>query len=103
MEIKSYIRLAEATDQLEPKDPADGNYLLLPTIGLAGEIGSLLAELKKRVRDVHRAPRHSVRRIEEELGDIVWYSATVARRSGLDFLIDVLLANLHRVKDNPSL
>jgi NTP pyrophosphatase (non-canonical NTP hydrolase) len=103
LDIQAYVKQAEATDRLEPKQPTDGNYLLLPTIGLAGEIGSLLAEVKKRVRDKDRIPKSSPKRIAEELGDVLWYAATVARRAGLDFLHDVLLQNLQRVKDNPTL
>jgi len=43
------MRIAKTTDKLEPKDPTHPNYKLIPVLGLAGEIGSLLAELKKQV------------------------------------------------------
>lgn len=103
MLVSEYVEIAEKTDRLNPTTPMSPNYKVMPILGLAGEIGSLLAELKKRVREPQRVARVSAIRIEEELGDIIWYSATVARRAGLDFQRDVLFANLERVKDNPGL
>jgi len=49
MSVREYMRIAKTTDKLEPKDPTHPNYKLIPVLGLAGEIGSLLAELKKQV------------------------------------------------------
>lgn len=97
MSVKEYMRIAETTDKLEPKEATNPNYKVVPVLGLAGEIGSLLAELKKRVRERHRASDLGTKLIREELGDIIWYAATIARRAGLDFQKDILLANLRRV------
>jgi NTP pyrophosphatase (non-canonical NTP hydrolase) len=94
MDVREYKRIAERTDQLEPKSPTHSNYKIMPILGLAGEIGSLLAEIKKRVREPNRATDFGSVKIKEELGDIVWYAATIARRANLDFQRDVLLANL---------
>lgn len=46
-------------------------------LGLAGEVGELASEYKKRLRDgeAHGAHRE---RVEEELGDILWYLTDVA-------------------------
>src|SRR3979411_1999690 len=54
MKVRDYMRISEKTDQLKPKRPIDLNFKLMPILGLAGEIGSLLAELKKRVREPQR-------------------------------------------------
>lgn len=43
--------------------------------GLFGEIGGLLAAVKKEARDLAPAQHHSV---TEELGDALWYATTVA-------------------------
>jgi len=75
----------------------------MPILGLAGEIGSLLAELKKRVREPNRAADTGNNLIAEELGDITWYAVTIARRAKLDFPRNVLLANLIRTQSTPAL
>lgn len=104
MNVLEYMIVAESTDQLEPKDPGNSNYKVMPIVGLAGEIGSLLAELKKRVRDTsHIVQSRSKARIEEELGDIIWYAVTLSRRAGLHFQKQILFGNLARIKDNPGL
>jgi NTP pyrophosphatase (non-canonical NTP hydrolase) len=53
-----------------------------PILGLFGEIGSLLAALKKKRRegDVYATYDET---ILEELGDALWYLSTVASRAGL--------------------
>lgn len=48
--------------------------------GLFGEIGGLLAAVKKEHRDLTPAEHHSV---TEELGDSLWYATTVAVQYGL--------------------
>lgn len=65
---------------------------LIPLLGLAGEAGQLLSEYKKWLRD---GPSHVrfVDRVREELGDILWYTANVASKYGLD-LDDIATANL---------
>jgi NTP pyrophosphatase (non-canonical NTP hydrolase) len=73
---------AAATDKLDPSE-AD-----TPLLGLVGEVGSLLSALKKKRRDTdgffgyHEA-------VVEELGDVLWYVSTVARRGGTS-LVEVL-------------
>lgn len=77
MDLTEYQQRASRTDLL----PAHNG--LLPLIGLGGEVGQLMAEYKKRERDRdgYRAFRDEV---EEELGDILWYAAALARRNDLD-------------------
>lgn len=100
MLIREYMRIAAKTDQLEPKTSTHSNFKVMPILGLAGEIGSLLTELKKRVREPNRADDLGLKLIKEELGDIIWYSAAIARRAQLDFQSDVLLGNLRRIGEN---
>ena len=91
MEIGEYQRLTADTDILEPSD------LGLPLLGLAGEVGNLAAEYKKRRRDSagYRTFRDEVR---EELGDLLWYAAALARRCDLD-LEQVLSDNLRKTRE----
>lgn len=91
MDFHYYQELAAATDRL----PEDNG--LLPLIGLGGEVGQLMAEYKKRERDIdgYRAFRDEV---EEELGDILWYAAALARRNDLD-LGRIAELNLEKAHD----
>lgn len=69
---------------------------LVPLLGLAGEAGQLLSEYKKWLRD---GPSHVrfVDRVQEELGDILWYVSNVASKYGLE-LEDIAAANLTKTR-----
>ena len=84
MNLNEYQRLANLTDQ-QPETgdfEADSRSILVPLLGLAGEVGELLGEHKKWLRD-----RESYKlfpdRVKEELGDILWYLSNVASKHGL--------------------
>ena len=72
--VAAFAKHAQSTDQL------DGD-MDTPVLGLVGEVGSLVSALKKKRRDVdgffgyHEA-------VVEELGDVMWYVAAIARRGG---------------------
>ncbi|MGI5461237.1 nucleoside triphosphate pyrophosphohydrolase family protein [Streptomyces sp. CA-249302] len=94
MDFKRYQEAAVKT--LQP--PADGtDPVLVPLLGLAGEVGSLTTAYKKFLRDgpAFEQGKHQLR---EELGDVLWYVAALAHRFGLD-LDDVAAANLEKTKD----
>lgn len=91
MEIGEYQRLTAQTDVLNPGD------LGLPLLGLAGEVGNLAAEYKKRERD-HAGYRAFSEEVHEELGDLIWYAAALARRCDLD-LDEVLVDNLRKTQE----
>lgn len=78
MELDDYQQRSAATD-LEGKsdDP------ILPLLGLAGEVGALLAEFKKKRRPGGERYTGFEDVVATELGDILWYLAAVARRVGL--------------------
>jgi NTP pyrophosphatase (non-canonical NTP hydrolase) len=75
--MNEYQMKAGQTDILAGEDE------LMPLLGLAGEVGQLIAEFKKRQRDKvgYRAFRDEV---HEELGDILWYASALARYNGFD-------------------
>jgi NTP pyrophosphatase (non-canonical NTP hydrolase) len=77
--IDEYQRFTELTDKSRVSGREKLQFLLL---GLFGEVGSLLSELKKKQRDrnAYLAYAHSAR---EELGDVLWYFANVASNIGL--------------------
>ena len=90
MELSDYQLQAGETDVLTAGDE------LLPLLCLAGEVGQLIAEYKKRQRDKtgYRAFRDEVR---EELGDILWYAAALARHNGFS-LDEIAHENLAKTR-----
>lgn len=92
MDLNEYQKRAAATDQRD--DPTD---LRIPLLGLAGEVGELVSEYKKRIRsDSFHSGFEAA--INEELGDLLWYIAAVARSANLS-LSEIAAANLAKVQD----
>ena len=74
--LASYQRRAQQTDQRRSIDSS----FAFPLLGLFGETGSLLSEVKKKQRDpiAYLGYEESVM---EELGDVLWYLAALADRA----------------------
>lgn len=77
MELDHYQNAARRTDINRGVDTAA--FVLL---GLFGEAGSVLAEVKKKQRDKVDPPKYR-ERVIEELGDLLWYIAVTADRNGI--------------------
>ena len=93
--LASYQRRAQQTDQ---RRSIDYNFAF-PLLGLFGEIGSLLSEVKKKQRDsiAYVGYQESVL---EEFGDVLWYLAALADRvqislCDLAICLDKSLVYLH--------
>jgi len=89
MELNEYQNKARATDQ-RPRREGDG--IVVPLLGIAGEAGALLTEYKKLLRD---GPAYASfpEQVSEELGDILWYVANLAGK--FDLTLDgIAVANL---------
>jgi NTP pyrophosphatase (non-canonical NTP hydrolase) len=71
--------------------------VVVPLLGLLGEAGSVATAYKKHLRDGASRPL-SKQQIREELGDVLWYAATLADSFGLD-LDDVAAASLEKAKE----
>ncbi len=98
MDMRTYQREASKTDQVPVSDGTESDASrLVPLLGLAGEAGELLTEFKKYLRD-GESHRLFKERVEEELGDLLWYVANVASKFGLD-LGSVAANNLKKVRD----
>lgn len=93
MTFDEYQKEAAATDPEEISKNSDLSVLLL---GLSGETGSLLTLYKKWLRDGD-AYQIVEQRLVEEMGDILWYLATIARRRGI-LLDTVARANLEKTQ-----
>lgn len=94
MKFREYQEAARQTDQRPGGDLSDVAVHLL---GMLGEAGSVATEYKKLLRDgaSHTAWKA---RMREELGDVLWYTATLATKLELD-LDDVARANLEKTRD----
>lgn len=94
MELRRYQEEAAKTDQ---NADFSEEGLLLPSIGLASEIGALVSHVKKRFRDGD-AHELFADHMVEELGDVLWYTANLATRLGLS-LDEVATRNLRKTQD----
>lgn len=98
MDFDRYQDEAQGTDRVPVPVTGEGDLsLIVPLLGLAGESGGLLSEYKKYLRD---GPAHKLfkQRVREELGDILWYVANIARKFDLS-LDDIAEGNLAKIKD----
>ncbi len=68
-------------------------------LGLVGEAGEVAEKIKKAIRnhnsDFSKLDRDDLKR---ELGDVLWYIATLSRELGLE-LDDVVTTNLEKLSD----
>lgn len=92
--FREYQELAARTDQ-SPSDDLAANTV--PLLGLAGEVGSLLTEYKKFLRDGSKY-RPFQDQVAEEIGDVLWYLAAIARKAGLE-LEDVAQENIAKLQE----
>lgn len=99
MDMSTYQVRAMRTDQSPQvgENPREGREILVPLLGLAGEVGELLSEYKKYLRDGHSHELFN-ERIGEELGDLLWYVSNVASKFGLN-LDDIAERNLAKCRD----
>lgn len=75
-----YAALAAQTDRFSGDDA-----LALAMQGILGEAGSVLAAVKKHRRDRLSFEAHK-QTVLEEIGDTLWYLASVARHAGLSLI-----------------
>ncbi|WP_228036754.1 nucleoside triphosphate pyrophosphohydrolase family protein [Cuspidothrix issatschenkoi] len=94
MNFSEYQTQALNTDQI----PAvEGSELIIPLLGLVGEVGSLMTEYKKHLRDgdAHKLFKEG---IAEELGDMLWYISNIASKFNLN-LQEIAEDNLRKCND----
>jgi len=83
----------EFTRQTDKNQKKDYEGLMLPLLGIYGEVGSLLSELKKKQRDAGSYVGYADS-VVEELGDVMWYFTNIAGRAGLS--VEVLAKRISR-------
>lgn len=95
MELKQYQEEAKLTIQKYHLD--DRLNEVIPFLGIVGEAGSVLTELKKSIRDGDSYTSFRPRLIEE-LGDVLWYISAIATQNDID-LEEVASSNLAKTND----
>ncbi len=93
MDFSEYQTRALLTDQVT-EGP---NRIVVPLLGIAGELGSLMVEYKKYLRD---GPAHRLFKDQfaEELGDILWYLSNLASKMDVS-LADIAKNNLAKLAE----
>lgn len=95
MNIDEYQEIARETDQFP--DTEDGKALLIPMLGIIGELGSLATCFKKRMRD-DKSYVLFLDDLKIEMGDVLWYLANLATK--WDFkLSEVAEKNIEKNND----
>jgi NTP pyrophosphatase (non-canonical NTP hydrolase) len=97
MELNDYQDRANRTDQ---RPGNDEQALAFPLLGLASEVGSLVNQYKKRIRDGQAHALFNLR-AGTELGDILWYVANLSNKLGHS-LEDIAQYNLRRINERWS-
>lgn len=101
--LKELSKVAVHTDSLKEK----ANHISLLAMGLAGEAGSILTEIKKNQRELDAYPDYRDR-INEEIGDFLWYFVRLCDLQCSNILTSLPYGNIHirpiewgeREKDN---
>lgn len=95
MEFKLYQQEAKKTIQEYIKEKESNK--IVPFLGLIGEAGSVITELKKNLRDGAAYTNYKAK-LKEELGDVLWYISAIATQNDLD-LEKIAVDNLSKIKD----
>ena len=98
MEFQYYQAEAKKTIQKYIADEKINEFI--PFLGIIGEAGSVLTELKKRLRDGEGYGAFK-EKLEEELGDVLWYVSTIATQNNLD-LEEIARKNIKKTHDRFS-
>ena len=94
MTLDDYQREAMRTRVRAPGESVDSALdTAIMALGLAGEAGEVADMIKKMLGHGHAISSHQVR---DELGDVLWYVAAVAREFNLS-LSDVAEANVEKL------
>lgn len=98
MEIPTYLRQVSLSDKAGSDNP--GVRVLF--LGLIGEIGSLLSECKKTLREGRENRSKVEEKLIQEMGDSLWYISAITLRHELNLRTDVINANIERITNHES-
>lgn len=96
MDANEYQKLAARTLLKKPiQVPTEREYMIIwGAVGLAGESGELLNEVKKQIMHSHG---FNLERLKTEAGDCIWYLAAICTTLGID-LGTVMQENVDKLK-----
>ncbi len=95
MDFNTYQERARATIQKSNSD--DKLTEIVPFLGIIGEIGSVVTQLKIKFKDGDAYVAFK-EKLSEELGDVLWYLSTIATQNNL-ILEDIAQDNLSKIHD----
>jgi NTP pyrophosphatase (non-canonical NTP hydrolase) len=95
MNLNDYQRFVDQNSFYQSK----GNKIIYPTLGIVGEAGEVAEQVKKLIRDDGGKLTEDRRKgIVLELGDVLWYMASLCVELGIDF-DDVATINIEKIRD----
>ena len=99
MDLKNSILLRDYMLKIKGTDKLPQNDLQPVLMGLFGEVGSIMATVKKNCREktAYAGYQQAVR---EEFGDTLWYFTILCRRLGIG--IDTILSEVANQKDTAN-
>ena len=74
--------------------------IVRPFLGIVGQAGSVISELKKKLRDGESYVNFKIN-LKEELGDVLWYISVIASENEIE-LEEIASLNLNKVQDRFS-
>jgi NTP pyrophosphatase (non-canonical NTP hydrolase) len=95
MELNQYQVEAATTIQKNATD--DRLTEIIPFLGIIGEIGSVVSQLKIKFRDGKSYVAYK-KKLSEELGDVLWYISAIATQNDLK-LDEIATDNLLKIHD----
>lgn len=95
MDFNTYQEEAKKT--IQKNNSKSDNTEIVPFLGIIGEIGSVVSQLKIKLR-VGDSYIPYKKKLGEELGDVLWYLSTIATQNDLT-LEDVAQRNLEKIRD----
>lgn len=95
MEFLEYQKEAEKTIQKYNAD--DTSNIVIPYLGIIGEAGSVISELKKKLRDGDSYINFK-NKMKEELGDVLWYISAIASANEIS-LDEIAQNNIVKIND----
>ena len=98
MEFNDYQDKAKSTIQKYQTDKITN--IVIPYLGIIGEAGSVISELKKKLRDGDSYTNFK-NKLKEELGDVLWYISAIASQNNIN-LEDIAKENVTKIQDRFS-
>lgn len=98
MNIDDYQQAAAKYDFFEATRDLNSPYLMEKVLGFVGEAGEVADRFKKCIRDENNIiSDDALRDLKKELGDTLWYLATIARYLNIP-MSEIAQGNLNKLQ-----